>query len=170
MLLPGESGPVKAPSLEGAEHNHVGETLIIGKAEGNVEWHPVPHQIETIDEIGVPAQFFAEAWFACFSALAARNAAATAARPSSPSFRATLLSFLQAMLGQSMLGATASGNAPFQVVCDTSNNPAARTALGYVQADVQVQYMAINEKFIVNVDGGQTVTIQNQTLPSGQIA
>ena len=30
--------------------------------------------------------------------------------------------------------------------------------------------MAINKKFIVNVDGGQTVTIQNQTLPSGQIA
>ncbi len=84
--------------------------------------------------------------------------------------RATLLSFLQAMLGQGMLGATSNGAAPFQVVCDTSNNPASRTALGYVQADVQVQYMAINEKFIVNVDGGQTVTIQNQTLPSGQIA
>ena len=84
--------------------------------------------------------------------------------------RATLLSFLQAMLGQGMLGATSSGASPFQVVCDTSNNPASRTALGYVQADVQVQYMAINEKFIVNVDGGQTVTIQNQTLPSGQIA
>ncbi len=84
--------------------------------------------------------------------------------------RATLLSFLQAMLGQGMLGATSTNATPFQVVCDTSNNPAARTALGYVQADVQVQYMAINEMFIVNVDGGQTVTIQNQTLPSGQIA
>ncbi len=83
--------------------------------------------------------------------------------------RATLLSFLQAMLSQGMLGSTTSGGVPFQVVCDTSNNPASRTALGYVQADVQVQYMAINEKFIVNVDGGQTVTIQHQTLPSGQI-
>jgi len=83
--------------------------------------------------------------------------------------RATLLAFLQAMLSQGMLGATGNGT-PFQVVCDTSNNPASRTALGYVQADVQVQYMAINEKFIVNVDGGQTVTVQHQTLPSGQIS
>jgi uncharacterized protein len=82
--------------------------------------------------------------------------------------RATLLSFLQGMLGQGLLGST-DGSLPFSVVCDTSNNPPARTGLGYLQADVQVQYQAINEKFIVNVEGGQTVSIQRQTLPSGQI-
>jgi ribosome-associated toxin RatA of RatAB toxin-antitoxin module len=38
--------------------------------------------------------------------------------------------------------------------------------LGYVQADVQVQYQAINEKFIVNVQGGQTVQVSTQVTQS----
>lgn len=83
--------------------------------------------------------------------------------------RATLLSFLQAMLGQGLLGST-DGSLPYTVVCDTSNNPATRTGLGYVQADVQVQYQGINEKFIVNLEGGQTVQVAVQTLPTGQPA
>jgi hypothetical protein len=81
--------------------------------------------------------------------------------------RATLLSFLQGMLSQGLLG-SADGALPFSVICDRSNNPAVRTGLGYVQADVQIQYQAINEKFIVNVEGGQTVQVTRQTLPSGQ--
>ncbi|MCB8880410.1 phage tail protein [Acidisoma cellulosilytica] len=80
--------------------------------------------------------------------------------------RATLLSFLQAMLTEGLLAST-DGSQPFSVACDNSNNPASRTALGYVQADVQVQYQGINEKFIVNVEGGQTVQITSQTLASG---
>ncbi|MEO8716067.1 MAG: phage tail protein [Acetobacteraceae bacterium] len=83
--------------------------------------------------------------------------------------RATLLSFLQSMLGQGLLG-SADGSLPYSVVCNISNNPAIRTALGYVQADVQVQYQGINEKFIVNLEGGQTVQVAVQTLPSGQPA
>jgi phage tail sheath protein FI len=83
--------------------------------------------------------------------------------------RATLTSFLNNMLSQGMLG-TASGAMPFSVICDASNNPASRTGLGYVQADVQVQYQAINERFIVNVEGGQTVQISKQTLPQGQVS
>jgi len=78
--------------------------------------------------------------------------------------RATQLSFLQAMLGQGLLGST-DGSPPFSVICDTSNNPASRTGLGYVQSDAQVRYQAINEKFIVNIEGGQTVQVQRQTLP-----
>jgi phage tail sheath protein FI len=78
--------------------------------------------------------------------------------------RATQMSFLQAMLGQGLLGST-DGSLPFAVVCDTSNNPQSRTALGYVQSDAQVQYQAINERFIVNMQGGQTVQVQVQTLP-----
>jgi len=81
--------------------------------------------------------------------------------------RSTLLSFLQAMFGQGLLGTT-DGTLPFSVICDISNNPPSRTGLGYVQADVQVQYQAINEKFIVNVEGGQTVQVARQTLPSGR--
>jgi hypothetical protein len=76
--------------------------------------------------------------------------------------RATLLAFLNGLLGQGLLGST-DGSLPFAVVCDSSNNPASRTGLGYVQADVQVQYQAINEKFIVNVQGGQTVQVSRQT-------
>jgi uncharacterized protein len=83
--------------------------------------------------------------------------------------RATQLSFLQAMLSQGLLGST-DGGLPFSVVCDISNNPASRTGLGYVQSDAQVQYQAINEKFIVNMEGGQTVQVSRQTLPAGQLA
>jgi hypothetical protein len=79
--------------------------------------------------------------------------------------RATLLAFLNGLLSQGLLGSTTSA-LPFAVVCDTSNNPLSRTALGYVQADVQVQYQAINEKFIVNVQGGQTVQVSTQTVPA----
>jgi phage tail sheath protein FI len=81
--------------------------------------------------------------------------------------RSTQLSFLQNMLSQGLLGST-DGSLPFSVICDTSNNPLSRTSLGYVQSDAQVQYQAINEKFIVNIEGGQTVQVSVQTLPSGQ--
>jgi hypothetical protein len=79
--------------------------------------------------------------------------------------RATQLSFLQGMLSQGLLGST-DGSLPFSVICDTSNNPPARTGLGYVQSDAQVQYQAINEFFIVNIEGGQTVQVQAQVLPN----
>lgn len=82
--------------------------------------------------------------------------------------RATLLSFLQNMLNQGLLGSV-DGTLPFAVVCDRTNNPDSRLMLGYVQADVQVRYMAINERFIVNLEGGQTVNVARQTTP-GQIA
>jgi len=83
------------------------------------------------------------------------------------SIRGTLLSFLQNMLNQGLLGVTG-GALPYSVICDASNNPSSRTGLGYVRADVQVQYQAINDIFIVNLEGGQTVQISKQTLPSGQ--
>jgi uncharacterized membrane protein YdcZ (DUF606 family) len=79
--------------------------------------------------------------------------------------KATLLAFLNGMLSQGMLGST-NGSTPFAVVCNATNNPNARTSLGYVQADVQVQYQAINEKFIVNLQGGQTVTVSPASNPT----
>ena len=81
--------------------------------------------------------------------------------------RATLLSFLQNMLSQGLLGPSNAGGAlPFSVVCDWSNNPRSRVALGYVQADVQIQYQSINEKFIVNLEGGQSVQVATQLRPA----
>lgn len=79
--------------------------------------------------------------------------------------RSTQLAYLQALLTQGILGSL-DGSLPFSVICDGSNNPLSRTGLGYVQSDAQVQYQGINEKFIVNVEGGQTVLVQKQVLPA----
>lgn len=81
---------------------------------------------------------------------------------------ATLTSFLNNMLQQSQLAVEPdTGALPFAVLCDGSNNPFSRTQLGYMQADVQVQYQAVSEKFILNLQGGQGVTI---SLASQQAA
>ena len=82
--------------------------------------------------------------------------------------RSTVMSYLQNLVSQKILGSTGSGS-PFSVICDLSNNPLSRTSLGYVQCDVQVQYQAINQKFIVNLQGGQTVSVSSQTLPGGRV-
>jgi hypothetical protein len=81
--------------------------------------------------------------------------------------RGTLLSFLQNMLSQGLLGST-NGALPYSVICDSSNNSLSMTALGYVQANVQIQYQSINEIFIISLEGGQTVQVAVQTLPAGQ--
>jgi hypothetical protein len=83
--------------------------------------------------------------------------------------RGTLLSFLQNMLSQGLLGST-NGTLPYSVICDTSNNPPSMTGLGYVQANVQIQYQSINDVFIISLEGGQTVQVAVQTLPAGQPA
>jgi hypothetical protein len=79
--------------------------------------------------------------------------------------RATLLGYLSNLVQQGILG-TVDGSAPYAVMCDGSNNPQTRTALGYVQADVQVRYQGINEKFIVNLQGGQSVTVSTANSSS----
>jgi len=81
--------------------------------------------------------------------------------------RGTLLSFLQNMLSQGLLGST-DGTLPYSVICDISNNPPSMTGQGYVQANVQIQYQSINEIFIISLEGGQTVQIAMQILPAGQ--
>jgi hypothetical protein len=81
--------------------------------------------------------------------------------------RGTLLSFLQNMLAQGLLGST-DGTLPYSVICDISNNPLSMTGLGYVQANVQIQYQSINEIFVISLEGGQTVQVAMQTLPAGQ--
>ncbi len=80
--------------------------------------------------------------------------------------RATQLSYLYNLFSQGILG-SADGSLPFSVICDASNNPLSQTSLGYVQSDAQVQFQGINEIFIVNVEGGQTVVVQRQLLPTG---
>lgn len=82
-----------------------------------------------------------------------------------------LTGFCANLLGQGLLSKTQIANTngsitlqlPYQVVCNATNNPDSRTSLGYVQADVQVKYQAINEKFIVNTQGGVSVQIGSQS-------
>ncbi|GBQ09737.1 phage tail sheath protein [Swaminathania salitolerans] len=72
--------------------------------------------------------------------------------------RASLLGFLSELLSQGILGVTG-GRLPYAVICDAGNNPQERIATGYVRADVQVQYQGINEKFIINLQGGASVSV-----------
>ena len=65
---------------------------------------------------------------------------------------ATMSAFFEGMQHQGMI-------ADYSVQIDDANNPAPRVALGYMQADVKVQYLSIVENFLVNVEGGQSVTI-----------
>ena len=69
--------------------------------------------------------------------------------------KVTLDAFLEAMVQQRQID-------DFRVVLDVSNNPANRIALGYMQADVQVRYLSVVEFFIINLEGGQSVTISRQ--------
>lgn len=87
--------------------------------------------------------------------------------------KATLTAFLLGLVGQGILGQDVDdGGLPFSVNCAIgpgTNNPPERTKLGFMQADITVQYQAINEKFILNIESGQTVTIARQTLQNGQV-
>ncbi|CAN7329243.1 phage tail protein [Variovorax sp. LjRoot84] len=79
-------------------------------------------------------------------------------QPNDPTRRevtATLSAFLQAMVDQKMID-------EFSVICDLSNNPPNRQALGYLQADVKVRYLSVIEKFLINLEGGQSVQVARQ--------
>ncbi|MFC3111411.1 phage tail protein [Undibacterium arcticum] len=76
---------------------------------------------------------------------------------------ATISAFLEALTGQNMIG-SADGTQPYSVQIDNTNNPQNRVALGYMQADVKVRYLSVIEKFIINVEGGQSVTINRQSV------
>jgi phage tail sheath protein FI len=86
---------------------------------------------------------------------------------------ATISAFLLGMYGQGMLANDVDDlGLPFSVVCGFgpgTNNPPNRVKLGILQSDVQVQYQAINEIFLINVEAGQTVTVVRQKTQTGQI-
>ncbi len=79
--------------------------------------------------------------------------------------RATLNNFLQNLFQQGMIG-TSDGSTPYLVVLDSSNNPQNRVSLGYMQADIQVVYLSVISVFLVNLQGGQTVTILQSSTPT----
>ena len=84
--------PVELVASQRAKYHDIGQPLILGEAEGNVERHPVPDQKKAVNQVGVPAQFPALAASSAGRwAASGRRAAAIAAMPTSPS-RATIAS------------------------------------------------------------------------------
>ena len=59
---------------------------------------------------------------------------------------------------QGIIG-NADGTQPYAVTLNDTNNPPSRVALGYMQANVQVQYQSIVEYMITEIEGGQSVQI-----------
>lgn len=78
---------------------------------------------------------------------------------------ATISNFLANMEQQGMIGAV-NGGAAFSVQIDAANNPMSRVALGYMQADVKVIYLSVIEKFLINVEGGQSVQVARNSTQS----
>ena len=72
---------------------------------------------------------------------------------------ASIDAFLWNLENQGMIG-DVNGGPAFSVKIDKTNNPDSQVALGYMQADVQVKYLSIVWFFLVNLEGGQTVSIQ----------
>jgi len=50
-------------------------------------------------------------------------------------------------------------SAAWSVEIDAANNPSSQVALGYMQANIRVTYLSIVRYFLVNIEGGQSVTV-----------
>ena len=74
---------------------------------------------------------------------------------------ATLTQFMQNLTGAGFL-ASPDGSTPYAVQCNLANNPDSLTKIGVVTASVQAEYPAINQTFIVNLQGGSTITVSVQ--------
>lgn len=66
--------------------------------------------------------------------------------------KSTIDNFLETLVGQGMIDS-------YQTQCDLSNNSLSRIGAGYLQVDVKVRYLGVVEFLIVNLEAGQTVTI-----------
>ncbi len=78
--------------------------------------------------------------------------------------KSTMESFLDTLRIQGLIG-DVNGGPAFSVQLDAANNPDARVALGYMQADVQVKYLSVIRYFLVNLEAGQSVSIVASATP-----
>jgi len=78
--------------------------------------------------------------------------------------KSTLEAFLAMLQGQGMIG-DPNGGPAFSVQLDKANNPDSRVALGYMQADVQVKYLNVVRYFLINLEGGGSVSITVSASP-----
>jgi hypothetical protein len=56
-------------------------------------------------------------------------------------------------------GAYPNGPQPWTITLDSTNNPDSRVALGFEQADLQVQYLSVIDNLLINMEAGQSVQI-----------
>lgn len=75
--------------------------------------------------------------------------------------KAAIDNFLSSLWINGIIG-NAQGSVPWQTILDDSNNPVGSVTAGYEYAAVSVQYLSVVRFFIVNLQGGQTVTISAQ--------
>jgi len=73
--------------------------------------------------------------------------------------KATMDNFFAGLWSLGMIG-NAQGTVPWQVAINDTTTPPQLAALGYEIAAVKVQYLSVIKFFVVNLEGGQTVTIQ----------
>lgn len=73
---------------------------------------------------------------------------------------ATISAFLDNLADQGMIG-NVLGTTPYSVQINPQNNPQSQIALGYLQIDVQVQYLGVIEFLVINVQGGSSVQVQS---------
>lgn len=74
--------------------------------------------------------------------------------------RVALQEFLSLAQKNGIIG-TADGSQAFQVILDGTNNTAASAALGFQYAYVKAIYLAIVRYFVINLEGGASVTVSN---------
>ena len=73
--------------------------------------------------------------------------------------KTTIDSFFSNLQQQGLIGTPDGASDAWVCVLDNTNNPPSRVALGYMQADIQVQYLSIIEFFLANLEAGQSVQI-----------
>jgi hypothetical protein len=75
---------------------------------------------------------------------------------------ATLTNFLLVIMGAGLVSEDAQGNLPFSVTTGLGPgtlNPPEQTALSIFRAGVQIALDPINEKFVIDLEAGQTVRV-----------
>jgi uncharacterized protein len=87
----------------------------------------------------------------------------------SPTVQASLLASLSAFLdnlaSQGMIG-NSLGTTPYSVSINAALNPPSQIALGNLQVSVQVQFLAVIEQLLINVQGGSSVQIASVGVSS----
>ena len=74
----------------------------------------------------------------------------------------TISAFCDTLQSQGLIG-NSTGTVAYSVQINAANNSPSQVALGYLQATVQIQYLAVVEKFLINVQGGSSVQITKGT-------